>query len=579
MEQVTGLAHELMDMVRREAEVTRQLFHEQWSLPVPERVLRGRCIDGLEFEHGTSERFLRFRCTRENHSDFREGDFVRLSGGDPTAPVLNGTLYRVEDERVWIDARNVSSGLRKEVERGSWVLDRSFLDLESIYRKAVEELGQTARGRERILPLLSGDLVPQVYLERLSEAAEEAEKEDVNESQAEAIAQSVATDLCHLVQGPPGTGKTFVLAQVVKQRLARGERILVTAATHRAIHNALNMIRRVLPELEEIVKIGPEVYDPELKVRQYETFGESPLARYDGGYVLGATPFTVRSARLRGVDFDAVIIDEAGQVTLPLAIMAMLAADTYILIGDHRQLPPVVQSLPAGEARLASAFSRLDGKGFSTMLEISYRMNAELVRWPADSFYNGKLRPDKRNAQRRLALPQPPGNFAELLDPSSPLVFAEMDHAVSRRSSTEEATLVANLLEELIRCGFPLNHVAIVVPFRRQARRIRAFLKAKRLLDGQDLSGVVIDTVERMQGQERELVIVSMTASEPQYVEVLMEFLLQPQRLNVAVTRARSKVIVVASEQLALADPINPDKVELVDLWKSLRATAHIVRI
>ena len=96
---------------------------------------------------------------------------------------------------------------------------------------------------------------------------------------------------------------------------------------------------------------------------------------------------------MRGVDFDAVIIDEAGQVTLPLAVMAMLFANTYILMGDHRQLPPVVQTLPPREAHLASIFASLSGRGFQTMLEITYRMNAELVRWPGETFYSGKLRP------------------------------------------------------------------------------------------------------------------------------------------------------------------------------------------
>ncbi|RYD89061.1 MAG: hypothetical protein EOP50_18065, partial [Sphingobacteriales bacterium] len=125
---------------------------------------------------------------------------------------------------------------------------------------------------------------------------------------------------------------------------------------------------------------------------------------------------------------------------------------------------------------------------------ITYRMNAELVRWPADSFYSGKLRPAQRNAQRRLALPQTPGNFANVLDPAEPLVFVEMDHQHSKRSSNEEAALVANLIEELIRCGFSLAHIAVVVPFRRQARSIRSFLKAKKMMEGQDLSPVVSET-------------------------------------------------------------------------------------
>lgn len=581
MEVSTQLIGELIALVQREAEATRRAFDAQWSLLVAERVSRSRCIDALEFEPGASERHLRFRCVDGNYSDFREGDLVRISRGDPNNALLTGNLHRVDDDCVWIQPAKVTDGARAEIQKGKWVMDRSYLDLESFYLSALTDLGRTARGRERILPLLSGETAPQVDLERLSEAAEEAEKEGVNDAQSEAISQAVATDLCHVIQGPPGTGKTFVLAQIVKQRLAREERILITAATHRAIHNALNMVRRVVPDAGEsaMVKIGPEIYDPELRTRQYETFSTSPLVSSDGGYVVGATPFAARSGRLRGVEFDVVIIDEASQVTLPLAVMAMLSADTYLLIGDHQQLPPVVHSLPTREAHLASAFSRLRRQGFSTMLDITYRMNAELTCWPSENFYHGKLRPAERNAGRRIALSRPARNFAEILDPATPMVFVELHHDSSTHSSTEEATLVANLLEELTRCGISLSDIAVVVPFRRQARLIRTFLKAKALFQAEYVSELVIDTVERIQGQEREVVIVSMTASEPAYIEGLIEFLLQPNRLNVAVTRARSKVIVIGSEQLALADPIDPDQAELVGLWKSLCDSSQVVRI
>ena len=575
---ITELAEELTDFVGREGEAVRRYFHAQWNLPLEERVKAGRCVAELEFAGLQDERFLHFRCA-ENMSDLREGDLVRLSRSEPTLPLLTGSLHRVEDAELWLEPEAAWRNVAHELSAGRWVMDRSYLDLESFYRSALKDLGETARGREKILPLLCGEIASQIDLARFGEASEKAEKEGVNEAQSEAIAQAVATDLCHLIQGPPGTGKTFVLAQVVKQRVERGERVLITAATHRAIHHALNMIRRIAPEITDIVKIGQAIHDPDLQVAQYDAFSASPLAQCEGGYVVGATPFAVRSNRLRGVDFDAVIVDEASQVTLPLAVMAMLAADTYVLVGDHRQLPPVVQSLLPREAHLASVFGRLSGGGFETMLDVTYRMNAELVQWPGESFYSGKLCAAEANAGRRLALPQAPQDFGAVLDPAQPLVFLEMEHCTAERYSNEEAVLVADLLVALRRTGFSLAEVAVVVPFRRQARRIRASLNARRALLPQDIAACVIDTVERMQGQEREVVIVSMTASEPAYVRGLLDFILQPQRLNVAVTRARSKVIVLASEQLALAEPMDPDACELVDLWKSLRAASHVIRM
>ena len=576
---LTALQSELAELVRREAEAVRASFHAQWQLAARARVEQGRCIDGLAFSAVKEGRFLRFACTAENLSDFRAGDLVRLSRGEPTLPLLTGDLYRVDDDAVWLEPVESWQSLCGELETGRWTLDASYLDLEAFYRDAIADLGGTARGRERILPLLAGEAAPGVNLDRFDAAAEAAEKEGVNEAQSEAIAQAVAADLCHLVQGPPGTGKTFVLAQIVKQRVARGERVLITALTHRAIHNALNMICRVAPEISDVVKIGREIHDPELRVRQYQTFSASPLGVSEGGYVVGATPFSARSKRLRGVEFDAVIIDEASQVTLPLAVMAMLTADAYIFIGDHRQLPPVLQSVPHNEAALASVFGRLSGRGFSTMLEITYRMNAELTRWPGEAFYSGKLRAATANAERRLALPTAPADFAEVLDPAKPLVLVEMSHCAARRISDDEATLAADLIVTLKHAGLALSELAVVVPFRRQAARIRMFLKTRRALQPQDLSDCVIDTVERMQGQERDVIIISMTASESGYVAAVLDFLLQPQRLNVAVTRARSKVIILASEQLALAAPDDPERRELVELWKSLRAACSVIRL
>ncbi len=572
-------AEDLARFVKAEAEATRRSFLEQWGLPVSERVAAGRCVTHLQFVSEKKSR-LHFRCAEfhENNSDLREGEPVRLSRGDPNLPMLAATLYRIEDRELWIEPAGRWEHLTAELESESFTLDPTYIDLEQFYQNALRELVETDRGRERILPLLCSEIAPKIDLARFDEAVKHAEDEGVNEAQSEAIAHAVATDLSHLVQGPPGTGKTFALAHIVRQRVARGERIAVTAVTHRAIHNALNTIRQVAPEIDAIVKIGREIYDPELTTPQFPTFAASPLSGSGEAYVVGATPFTLRSGRLRGVDFDTVVIDEAGQMTLPLAAMAMLCADRYILIGDHRQLPPIIQSGQWGAApEDSSAFGALRERGFNTMLEITYRMNTELVKWPSESFYSGKLRSAEGTARRRLALPQPAREFAEILDPNEPIVFVKLAHEDARRVSDDEAALAANLLVTLAQTGFPLAQAAVVTPFRRQARRIRSLLAARAAISEQDRTDCVIDTVERLQGQQREVVILSMTASHPDYLAKIAGFLLQPQRLNVAVTRARSKVIILGSAQIAEIDLLDTERGELVELWRSLIAGAKVV--
>ncbi len=574
---LSALQRHLEDAVRAESAANRAHYDRLWSQAVAHRVEKGRCLKGLEFREFARDGTIRFACTEENTSDFREGDLVRLSRGDSRLPALRrANLFRVEDDAIWVvPARGEAAGA--DLRTGEWVLDACFLDLESFYRDAMLEVGTTARGRDRILPLFGGGLEPSLDSDAFIAAGDQADAAGANESQSEAIASAVATDLCHLVQGPPGTGKTYALAQIVAQRFARGERILVTGLTHRAIHHALSMIVRVAPEIGAIAKIGRPVFDPDLAVPQHETFAESALAGVEAGYVVGATPFALRGKALRGVGFDVIVVDEASQVTLPLAVMAMLAADTFIFIGDEKQLPPVQLSVEPGEAAAHSVFSHLRDRGFGTMLKTTYRMNEKLTRWPSESFYSGLLRAAPANARRRLALPGVPDNFAELLDPAHPFVFVELDHAVCRNYSVAEATLCADLVETLFRAGFPLAEVAVIVPFRRQARWVRNFLRKKLRLPEMEARACTVDTVDRLQGQERELVIVSMTASDPGYLESLASFLLRPQRLNVAITRARTKVIVLASAGIAALDPVDPDACDLVEIWRTLRAAAHII--
>jgi DNA replication ATP-dependent helicase Dna2 len=567
----------LEDSVRREASACRAWFERYWSGSVGERVEQGRCIAGLEFHGIESDGTIRLNCREENRSDFREGDLVRLSRTDPQLPLLSkANLFRVEDDAVWVQP---SGGFKHaELETGHWVLDPCYIDLESFYRDAILDAGRTLRGRERILPLLGGSLDPGLDLNEFSDAAYRADAAGADESQSEAIASAVATDLCHLVQGPPGTGKTYALAQIVAQRFERGERILVSGLTHRAIHNALNMIRRAAPGIEAIAKIGRPIHDPELQVSQYATFAQSALVETEGGYIVGATPFALRSAALRGVAFDTIIVDEASQMTLPLAVMAMLAGDCYLFIGDEKQLPPVLMSVTHEEAAERSVFAHLKGRGFSTMLETTYRMNEELTRWPSEAFYSGRLQASRSNSTRRLALPVKPSNHAEILDSSQPLVFVELDHASCRNYCIAEATLAADLVETIGLAGLPLADIAVLAPFRRQARLIRSFLARKPHLREMKIRECVTDTVDRLQGQEREAVIVSMTASAPDYLRALAKFILRPQRLNVAVTRARSKVIVLASEQIAALGTHDPHDEELVDIWRSLRNEATVLR-
>ena len=164
----------------------------------------------------------------------------------------------------------------------------------------------------------------------------------------------------------------------------------------------------------------------------------------------GATPYAAAGTRLEGADFDVVLVDEASQVTVPHACMAMIRADRWVLFGDHRQLPPVMRTRSGPELPKASIFGRLAGRGYSTMLTETWRLGPVLSDWPSRHFYGGALEPRLDALHETLTLPRPPTSFLEVLDPGCPRVFLRLDHEGAKRRSDQEAAVVADLVDELL---------------------------------------------------------------------------------------------------------------------------------
>ncbi len=550
---LASLQNELGRFVIEEFAAQRSDVRKRWAQPVADRVEEGRCIDALRVV-AFQEPDTWVLQGPGNDSRFREGDFVRLSLGDAQLPFMEGFVRAIDDHRVEVMRwRNHGTETRCAIGLAGVCVDESFFDLEDRYRAAIEDLGRTEIGRDLILPLLNQQRRPAIDAALFDETHEAATAGGLNDRQAEAVAHAVATDLCWLVQGPPGTGKTHVLAWIIADLLRRGERVLVTSFTHRAINNLLAAVATRLPDARNLGKVALFT-DPALPANVQQASGRAEFnflkQNAAAPCVIGATPFALRSSRLAGMDFDTVIIDEASQVTLPLAVMAMLAGRRYIFAGDHQQLPPVATSVTPAEARHWSVFGRLVGRGQDTLLDTTHRLNDALCRWPSDTFYHSLLRSHPRAAGRRLQLSAPPApDWRPILAPDPAAVWLAVPHTGNRSHSSEEILVTAGLLRALHAGGLDWSRIGVVVPFRRQARNLRRRL-ASLQPDRHAPAELVVDTVERMQGQEREVVIVSFTVSDPDFAHRLRDFLFLPQRLNVAATRPRSKLILIASPAL-----------------------------
>jgi DNA replication ATP-dependent helicase Dna2 len=544
------LAHvQLLDeiglFVRNEHAAQREAMRRLWASPLEERVAEGRCIDRVEFLGMKEGRLARFRCAG-NDSRFREGDLVRISRDDPAEPLCEALIVVAGDTELELELR---SGLGLAPGADGLCIDESTVDLERLYAEALDEVGWTDHGRSAILPLLAGTKSPTLDARDFEEGFADAEANGLDDRQAEAVASACSTDSCWLIHGPPGTGKTRTLARIAAILVERGERVLLTSFTHRAINNALEAAAGAIGDMRKVAKIAafPE---PGLGLPHFTAFADSPFAGSDEAYLIGATPFSLRSFRLRAVDFDTVIVDEASQVTVPLAVMAMLAGKRFVFAGDHRQLPPVSLTLSPHEATKMSIFGRLEGRGFDTMLSVTHRLNAPLCAWPSTSFYQSRLVPHPAAAERRFRWTSGSGGFAEALGREPAVVWMAVPHRRARTAAMEEVTLVADMLLALAHAGMSWSEVGVVVPFRRQARLLRRNLAAKTRGVPVAHGSLIVDTVDRMQGQERECVFVSFATSDANFAARVQSFLFQPQRLNVAATRPRTKLVLVASPEL-----------------------------
>lgn len=571
-----ALLKEMRLEVAREAEEGKREAARDWAKPLERRVEEGLAVVGALCTH-KGDGWIDVSCPGQR-SRFRKGDLVRVGFGDP----LNEraiTAFVEEDgtDGFLLYASDREQGLYEaelQALPGERVLDVGVMDLSSTVLGALQMVSDTVRGQRRILPLLLDGIRPKFDERKYARALEAGEAAGLNWHQCEALAQGFSTDLCALVQGPPGTGKTRVLAELAGMLARAGERVLVTSLTHRAIDNALEAIARRWGRKVQVGKFGGSMPEQD-GIAWFDSWKTCPWKRFGDGLVAGATPFAAAGTRLDGAEFDVVLIDESSQVTVPHACMAMVRADRWVFFGDHRQLPPVMRTRSGPELPKASIFGRLAGRGYATMLVETWRLGPVLSDWPSRHFYGGALEPRTSEGHEHLVLPSAPERFQEVLDPEHPRVYLRLGHRGSRRRSDEEAEVVAELAAELLRCGVPASEIAVIAPFRAQANAVRTALRRLCAAPRE----LVVDTVERMQGQERDVVLVSLTTSDPGYAERLAEFYFQPERMNVTVTRARRKLVLVGSDAVLRAFPSDPRLREAVELLRSLLRESKQVRL
>ncbi|MCE7061577.1 AAA domain-containing protein [Dyadobacter sp. CY343] len=613
----------LLDLLKVEREEDRQAYIRMTEMAsVSERRANGLAwypiaIRGNEMSRGD---YLTVEVERTTHQDLphqlRFGmPAVLFSNHEPKKDRVEGVISHQSGNRLKITLK--TDELPDWSRDGKLGIDLLFDD--NSYDEMQNAL-KTASARaesekdSHLISVLTGEKSPS-----FDDTLLKIDIPKLNPSQNEAVNKILSANELAIVHGPPGTGKTTTLVQAVKAMLLKDRKqILVVAPSNTAVDllseklseeglevlrvgNPVRVSERLLSltldskmaahsRIKDIKALKKQAGEYKNMAHKYKRqFGkaerEQRKALFDEAHkimkevasieqyvtddllaktqvvtatLVGANHYTVRS-----LNYHTVVIDEAGQALEPACWIPILKAEKLVLAGDHLQLSPTIKSAEAARNGLSTTLLEKSVAAHPeavVLLEEQYRMNEAIMGFSSKVFYQNKLKAHTSVATSTLF----PGD--------SPLAFIDtagcgFDEKLQGTSSTnpEEAAFLFKHLSQLVNELTEANKkpldisqfpsIAIISPYKEQINILKEqLLHAPALKDY--LSKIAVNTIDSFQGQERDVVYISMTRSNP---EAEIGFLSDIRRMNVAMTRARKKLVVIGDSATLSSLPFYTD--------------------
>ncbi len=535
--------------------------------------------------------------------------WTRLNVGSPVVLTaqrhsriaVRGVIYERSDNSIAV----AISQLPDEAEDVDlWRLDLSSDEISSQRQRAALERAMRAKG-DRLAELRDVMLGAGKASFELAEPQQILD-EGLNPTQRATVAFALGARDVALVHGPPGTGKTTTLVEIIRRAVRRGQKVLACGPSNMAVDN---LLERLLARNEKAVRLGhPARVMPELRAHTLDLLVEKhgavrvarklvkdalalfrraarttrakpePGARremraeaksllsdarrleaqaveqiLDNADILCATTTGLDENLLGDRRFDLLVIDEACQTAEPGCWIAINRAERVVLAGDHRQLPPTVLSTEAQRQGYGiSLFERLaehDAPTLLRRLDTQYRMHAAIMDFSSLEFYDAELAAHQSVEAHRLCdlsgvesnpLTESP---LEFIDTAGAGYEEELEPDGESRRNPREADLVAQTVRSLLEAGVVAADIGVITPYAAQVRLLRTKLAIDQL---------EIDTVDGFQGREKEAIVISLVRSNDSGE---IGFLADLRRMNVAMTRARRKLIVIGDSATLSVDP------------------------
>ncbi len=556
---------------------------------------------------------------------FRSGKLVSLfstlKNNAEEHKSVQGVVNRVRDDEMTITLTCDELPL--------WVHDgllgvQLLFDVNS-YKEMEYALRQVIGGENKRLQELSSIILGKQ--EAKFHAHFELENDDLNEQQNVALNKVLSAKDVAIIHGPPGTGKTTTTVECILEMLKTEHQVLVCAPSNAAVdllveklcekeistvrighparvtqeainhtldakialHKDFKTLRKLKKKAEEFFSLGGKWkrnFGKEDREQRKLLLAEARKLKQEAerlslfissniiekSQVVCSTLVGASNMKLKGITFNTVFIDEAGQALEPACWIPILKCNRVIFAGDHQQLPPIVKSQEAGKKGLRTTLfeKAIQRNEVDVMLTEQYRMNENIMKFSSDLFYAGNLIANSKvknwlNFEGDLPvefIDTAGAGYNESVDPDSRSTF-----------NAEEARLLVkhlNVYTQQVKNQQLLSDpsIGIITPYRAQIEHLE-----KEVLDqkaGFNLGQKIkINTVDSFQGQERDVIYISLVRSND---EGQIGFLADERRMNVAMTRARKKLVIVGDTATICRTPFFEKLIDYVNKIEAYRS-------
>jgi len=490
---------------------------------------------------------------------------------------------------LWLaDEKNPYLLLNQAISPGLVTLvEADGIKLIEMQRKALEVIKQDIYPPLMIQQILAGAYIPLTInappitlYDRRVQAIESQRRATIN------AVQNTYDRGFFLIHGPPGTGKTTVITEIVRQLAKNSKRVLISSHTNVAVDNVLENLFPYFAT--QMIRLGSKIkVSNSLRALIPKTSDE--LIKISSSQIVGATLSKLSVLVLNGKlsfekpTFDVAIIDESSMATIPLTLCGILPAKSFILVGDHKQLPPITKTRMPPSCNVMQTCGKKCESLFmllinrypqnSEMLELQFRSHPTITGFSSNQFYGSRIQSAKECSEKLLTLKVNDNNLIKDVTDPKPLCYINMnydnmpyDHPVEWFPPGEvcqqkhirpsclnryEATIALKARHDLIEAGLPPENIWIITPYRLQREIIK---RAIRKIYGSVAKDAVISitenitaaTVDSIQGKETDVVIYVFTWT-PRYggEHKIHASLRDYRRLNVAMTRAKKKLIII----------------------------------